>query len=278
MDATISSLSGATHGWVRKRILILGTTYPAYSQRYVELVCTGGIEEHTCRMVRIHPVPKRYLDDDQGFKNFQWVEALTKHNAEDGRPESLRIDFSTIVPQEELAARDHGKRRALIERSPHLVRSVETLQDLNIRDKTSLGVLMPKSIDAVRVRMRSERERQEWLTTEAGLLNQTNLSFIRPPKKIDFPEAEFLVTWHCDDRRCNGHTQGIKSWPIHELFRKLKGDPNRLQKTTQLLEREFDLRKRDVFLFMGTFHNHRTTFGLMDAFRPPRQAQLRLLP
>ena len=49
--------------WKEKRILVLGMTYPAYSYKYVENVCTGGIDERTKKMVRIHPVPLRYLKE-----------------------------------------------------------------------------------------------------------------------------------------------------------------------------------------------------------------------
>ena len=50
--------------WVHKKLLILGMTYPAYSQKYTENVCTGGVDAETGRLVRIHPVPRRYLAVD----------------------------------------------------------------------------------------------------------------------------------------------------------------------------------------------------------------------
>lgn len=114
--------------WQTKQLLILGTTYPAYSNKYVELVCTGAIEEDTKRIIRVHPLPKRYLDEGQAFKNFQRVEVRMQHNRDDARPESMRIDFTTLKPLDEIPAKDHEARRRYIEQSPSLLRSVEELR------------------------------------------------------------------------------------------------------------------------------------------------------
>lgn len=224
------------------------------------------------------PVPKRYLDEDQAFKSFQWIEGRFQPNLDDGRPESLRVDFTSIEPGDEIPAKDQDARRLLIERSPSLVRSQEELKDLQARCGMSLGAIVPKSIDDIKLRRRNAAEREEWLAVEKRLLSQETLRFVRPPKKLDFPETEFVISYTCNDSRCNGHRSGLKSWPAHEGYRKMKGDPDRDKKMLAMLEREFDLRTRDVFLFLGSFHNHRTTFGLMDAYRPKRRDQLDLFP
>lgn len=278
MDSTTTHraatpIDAAAHeAWETKRLLILGTTYPAYSTKYTELVCTGAIEEDTKRMVRVHPVPKRYLDEDQAFKNFQRVEARVQPNRDDGRPESVRIDFRSLKPLDELSAKDHEARRSYIEQSPSLLRSVEELQDENKRTGLSLGAIVPKTIDDVTLRKRTPAERAQWFATEKRFMDQKTLPLIRAPKRIDFPEVEFQISWTCNDVRCRGHQSGLKSWGIHQLYRKLRHDPKRDEKTKAQLLRAFDLRERDVFFFLGTFHNHRTTFGLMDAYTPPRRA------
>ena len=261
--------------WRRKRMLVLGNTYPSYSRKYTELVCTGVIDVETNAMLRIHPVPKRYLESEQAHKNWQFIDAEVRPNLEDARPESWRIKFESILPGLEIPASDHASRRAFLDKSPHLARSVEELEERNHTDGTSLGIVRPKSI-SVRLRKRTEAERREWLEGEQAILWQETMLVDRP-KRIDFPEAEFVVTWTCDDPRCRGeHSSGLKAWAAHEGYRKMAHDPDRDGKFRATLEREFDLTKRDVYLFLGTFHNHRRTFGLMDAYRPPRVAQLGL--
>jgi hypothetical protein len=39
--------------WQEKTLLILGTTYPNHSMKYVEVACTGAIDETTGKMIRI---------------------------------------------------------------------------------------------------------------------------------------------------------------------------------------------------------------------------------
>jgi len=124
--------------WQEKRILILGTTYPTYSSKYTENVCTGGLEDLSYRMVRLHPVPLRYLDGSHRFHAFQWIVVKTMQLENDPRPESLRIDPHSIILEELIS--DHSKRRRYVENSPHMCLSVEEL----------MAKISPRRADAVR--------------------------------------------------------------------------------------------------------------------------------
>ncbi len=99
--------------WQKKKILILGTTYPSHSKKYSEIVCTGGIEEDTGRMVRLHPVPMRYMLAGNRFQKSQWIEASIRKHDNDPRPESYRIDPHSIKVGS--VVRDHAVRRSYLE-------------------------------------------------------------------------------------------------------------------------------------------------------------------
>lgn len=262
--------------WTTKRILILGTTYPSYSKKYVENACTGGLEEHTGKMVRIHPVPVRYLEPEHRFKKFQWIKLRTAPHPSDPRPESLRIDPTSIEPGEVIPASRGEERRELIEASPHMFRSVEALKARWEADGTSLGTIRPKRIDAVRLVRRSEAERAEWNAKEKELFSQQTFEFERPPKPLDFPEVKFEVSWTCDDSGCSGHTMGLMQWGLHELYRKYRGKSDGDDKVLAAMRDELDLVKRDVFFFLGNFRGKMFNFGLMDSFSPGKQPQLKL--
>ena len=262
--------------WTTKRILILGTTYPAYSKKYTENACTGGITEDTKEMVRIHPVPLRYLEEKNRFRKFQWITAKVQQHSSDPRPESLRVEPDSIVAGEIMAPKDEARRR-FIEESPHFMSSVEELKERWQRDGTSLGTIQPKEILGVRVARKGAKERDDWRKKEDELFAQQRFEFERPPKKLDFPELNFLVKWACDDKRCNKpHEMGILQWGLHELARKLHDDPQRDDKLVQAMKKELDLDKRDVFLFLGNYRSKMFNFGLMDSYSPTRQAQLKL--
>jgi hypothetical protein len=255
--------------WKRQRMLILGMTYPHYSTKYHENVCTGALLEDGAGMVRVHPIPRRYLDEGHQFKSWQWVTALTQTHTGDPRPESLRVEPNSIelgdVEDDALA------RRAMLLKSPHLCTSVEELKDRYDQREQSLGIVRPKIISRCRVHMRSVAERDAWLKKENSLLAQGVL-LERPPRKIDFPEARFEITFECDDPRCEGHSMNMLQWGLHELYRTLKNrrDPECVAKVEDAMRRRLDLEKYEVFLFLGNFRGTMFNFGLMDSYSFPK--------
>ena len=58
----------------RANILILCKTYPSPSKRYAETSYVAGMEE-TGRLIRLYPVPFRFLTEEQKFIKWQWINA-----------------------------------------------------------------------------------------------------------------------------------------------------------------------------------------------------------
>lgn len=252
--------------WQEKRILILGTTYPTYSSKYTENVCTGGLEEGSLRMVRLHPVPLRYLDGSHHFHSFQWIRVKTTPLENDPRPESLRIDPHSIELEESVP--DHKERRRYLENSPSICRSVEDLMARQKEYGTSLGIVIPKRIDGVDIRSKGPKARREWDKKKQLLLSQGNL-LGEDLKDLDFPDLKFGVRWQCDDVTCKEHNMGLLQWGIHELARKLVNDPDRNAKLYEAMKRRLDQSEKDVFLFLGNFRAKLYNFGLVDSFSAP---------
>jgi hypothetical protein len=269
-------MSPTVEKWQARRILILGTTYPSHSTKYVETVCTGGVFEDTKEMCRLYPIPRRYLEPGRRFHKFQFIKARVTRDAKDPRPESYRIDVDSIEPQEEIRSNKPDARRAFLESSPHYCKSVEELFDRQKAGGTSLGIVVPESITDCTVARRPESERAEWVAHEQARQSQERL-FGSKPKPLDFPEALFYVHWRCDDERCEKpHRMSLHEWGIHELYRKLAADPQRDEKVIQAMRKHLDEGERDVFLFLGNFRSKLYNFGLMDSYsaptRPKRQA------
>lgn len=264
--------------WQTKKILILGMTYPSYSKKYRENACTGGIEEDTHRMVRIHPLPIRYLESEHRFKTFQWITAKVAKHPSDPRPESLRVEPDSIVLGEKIPPSDPEARRKYVERSPHVAQSVEALFARDEKDRPSLATIRPKEIVGVRLQTRSKDEEKEWLAKEEELFSQEQFAFERPPKRLDFPEMKFLISWRCDDSRCvKPHEMSLQQWGIHELWRKYRHEADGKEKVRAAILDQLDMKKRDVFLFLGSFRGKMFNYGLMDTFSPGRNTQMTLL-
>ena len=262
--------------WSRHSILILGTTYPAYSSKYTEVACTGGLREDTCEMVRLHPIPHRYLESDQRFKSFQWITAdLTDHSS-DPRPESLRVRPDSIELGSMIPSTRSAERVNLLERSPHLMASVEELKNRQKQDGTSLAIIKPKEILGCKLETRSAAARQEWEQKEKDILSQRDL-FGNDLKPIDFPETRFKVSWRCDDPACQKpHDMAIHKWGLHELNRKYRGRAEREEVVLAAMNKQLDLENRDVYLFLGSYRGLMYNFGLMDSYSAPRIRQTSL--
>ncbi len=261
--------------WQERRILILGITYPAYSSKYDELACTGGILEKTMEMVRLHPVPHRYLEAGSRFKAFQWIRAKVAEHSSDPRPESLRVQPDSIVTEESIPSKQPEERLRYIQGSPHMCKSLEELKLKQKSDGTSLGIIKPKEIIGCSLEQRSERERQEWYQKEKQVLGQTRL-FGDELKPIDFPDTKFKVHWECDDPGCETHTMGLLQWGLHELNRKYRSHPEREDKVLSAMRTKLDQSKNEVYFFMGNFRSVMFNFGLMDSYSVPRQRQTSL--
>ena len=262
--------------WQERTLLILGSTYPNHSKKYVEVACTGAIDESTGRMIRIHPMPRRQLEPENRFQDFQRVRARIKRNFEDGRVDSMRIDPPSITPLEVIPPASHEARRNYIERCPNLVGSVEELFDRLKTDGMSLGIVRPKELVRVYLKQRSAKDVAAWHEKEDDLLRQQTMAGEKPPRPLDCPVVDFHVSWRCDDARCKTHDMTVKTWGLHELYRKLEGDARRDEKVKAKMLQTFDLAKRDVFMFFGTFVGRRFEFGLMGAYAPERLVQMSL--
>lgn len=76
--------------WIRKKLLIWGKTYPEFSEKYYETVCTGALDVETGNLIRLYPITLRYMKEP--FKAYDFVEAEIERNSSDPRPESYKIN------------------------------------------------------------------------------------------------------------------------------------------------------------------------------------------
>jgi hypothetical protein len=79
-----------------KDILICVKTYPEYSTKYTETVCTAGIPKETKQLIRLYPITYRYLEGDRKFGKYQWITAEIQKNPADRRPESYKVNLNSI--------------------------------------------------------------------------------------------------------------------------------------------------------------------------------------
>ena len=263
--------------WERRQILILGKTYPSYSTKYRKTACTGGIFVDTFEMVRLYPIPFRYLEGDRAFKAWQFITARVRPDMSDPRPESYRIDFDSIELGDVVPPTRDSERREYLRRSPNFFASVEALREQQKACGISLGIVCPTSVTACDCEAKDIEEEDIWLEREREVTRQLEL-FGQPSKPLDYVPARFIVEWGCGDMRCiKRHSMSLLDWSIHELYRKYRNDPDGFDKVRAAMWQRLDLAKRDVFLFLGNFRTVMVNFGLMGAYSAPRRDQLQLI-
>jgi hypothetical protein len=83
------------NGWSTKRVLITVRTYPVPAHRGIEVSCTAGVTSDG-NWIRLFPIPYRFLNPDQRFTKYQWIEVDATRARGDARLESYTLRIDTI--------------------------------------------------------------------------------------------------------------------------------------------------------------------------------------
>lgn len=276
----------AESGWQRRKILIWGKTRPEISQKYREIVCTGGLFEDTKRLVRLYPIPLRYLNDEQFFRKYQWIEADVRRAEDDRRPESYRIRADNIALFDTIEAKRTWAERAAWLLQPHnIYRSVEALQAQQAVDHTSLGLVRPKTVVQVKAEPLLKHDKQGYWNRYNRVLAQQVLNFaddMPTVKPLTPPDYRFVVRFKCDDPACAlVHNFSVLDWEVDALYFNLhtsKGDPPAI--AAEKVRVQIETRcgpKHDTMFFLGNISNYPHIFTIVGFWSPVRNMQGSLL-
>jgi hypothetical protein len=89
------SLGPSDLKWIEKKALIIGRAYPEPSKKHIETVCTGAITDEG-ELLRLYPIPLRYLQEDQKYKLWTYARFLIQKSRDDKRKESFRVKEDSI--------------------------------------------------------------------------------------------------------------------------------------------------------------------------------------
>lgn len=94
-------------------MLITAKTYPTFSKRHNETVCTAGITADGI-FRRLYPICYRSLPKQERFKKYQWISCEATRDFRDPRKESYRL-ISNIIPSDIITTKQQWvHRRAAI--------------------------------------------------------------------------------------------------------------------------------------------------------------------
>jgi hypothetical protein len=270
-----------------KKLLIWGKTYPEFSRKHYETVCTGAVDE-SGTLYRIYPITMRYRVEP--LKAYDWIEAEIERNTSDFRPESFKIRQDSIEVVGHIGTKKKGEwaeRADLVLREKNIYQSVEALQAAELENHRSLGLVKPKEFLGVQVRNKTKEAREAWERHREEALKQRDLFVDEETlaKDLRFMSVEYRVVFRCDDPACTTtHNFAVFDWGTYQLSRKMFADgggPPRAQAAvTEEITRAMDPTRRDCYFFLGNTLAHCRNFSVVGFFSPPkdwRRKQLNLL-
>lgn len=268
--------------WQRRRILIWGKTRPELSSTYKEIVCTGGIFADTKRLVRLYPIPLRFLDDERIFKKYQWIEATVARNLSDPRPESYRIAAEEIETGETIpTGRGNWDDRAEWVMQPeNIFPSVEALQAQQQKDRTSLGLVKPAEVTGVKAVPVPQKERENFNSRYEETVRQMDLPLDpetgREVKPLRAPDYRFKIAFRCDDPECDGHEFSVLDWEMDALYFRLRTEYSRSRQKSaegviEKLRDQICTPDKDLYFYLGNFAHHPWIFSIVGLWWPKKK-------
>lgn len=152
-------------------VLVNCKTYPSVSTKYIETVCTGGVQP-TGEFVRLYPIPFRLLDERQQYKRWDIIEVDVYRDDRDLRPESWHFRGGSdirIVKQIE----SEEERWAWLSKSVHS--SEEEMEKKGLTN--GLVEIEP-------VELFWERDDSEWTAAQMRVLMQQDLFIENETRRI----------------------------------------------------------------------------------------------
>ena len=232
--------------WIEKRALIIGRASPEPSKKHIETVCTGGITEDG-QLLRLYPIPLRYLEPNQKYNLWTWARFDTQKNPSDKRKESFRVRDESITVLSHVQS--DSEKFSLLQKA--IVRDRETLDEQYHRDWTSMGVIEIEMIDFT-----AEMQKKDW-EIDKPYIKQFNLYVeLKPLEQLPL---DMRLKFRCKNNpACKTHVSTLIGWEYMETFRSFRNrygsGAAAFDQIKHALATRFSDKRKNAFALMGTHH------------------------
>lgn len=267
------------------RVLVTFKAYPKPSSKYDELVCTAGLLDGE-KWIRIYPVPFRFLNDNDRYPKYSWINVDLVRTKGDFRPESYRPKLG--LDEEFIFERKLGTKYNWAARKKFVLKEVfESMGDIidlaNSDEHKSLATIKPKEIIGFDIKETDREWKDGWqdTTVQAGFsdLNSSGEAKERELiRKVPYNYYyRFLTEGDETKRRLK-----IEDWEIGALFWNcLKISNGDEEAANELVKKKYwddFVETKDIYFFLGStleFHRRRMAnpFIIIGVFYPPKSNQ-----
>lgn len=254
-------------GLERKDVLIVVRTYPTPAKKSVEVSCTAGLTSDG-KWIRLFPVPYRFLEDNQHFHKYQWIEVCVHKATSDTRPESYKIVAESVkVRSSPIPTTDNWKARKelILPHSSHCLCCLKRERDAN--GAPTLGIFRPKVIHCLTI----DEDESEWTTEQLSSLRQQDLFGKSAKAELEKVPHQFRYEFQCDHEDCSGHAITCTDWEMGQAWRRWKQQYGQEWEAKFRQRFEGDMLNRfDTHFIVGTIHGHPQTWIIIGLFYPPK--------
>jgi hypothetical protein len=254
-------------GWSTKRVLIVVKTYPTPAHKGVEVSCTAGITQES-EWIRLFPVPFRFLEQEQQFSRYQWIDVQVRRARNDPRPESHNLNGPSIKIAKVPPPKGWGAREQILARlrRPSLCQIDRQREEYG---QPTLGLFRPARIKALQI----EPVSPDWTPRELAILNQGRLDLggNEPKQQLEKIPYEFRYEFECADPVCKGHALMCTDWEIGQSCRSWRQTYGAGWEEKFRERYEYDMIERyDTSFFVGTMHQHPNRWIIVGLYYPPK--------
>jgi hypothetical protein len=255
-------------------VLILVKTYPEYSAKYTETVCTAGILAENKQLIRLYPIRYRYLDGSNQFSKYQWINVELSKAASDSRPESYNIYEKSIKIGKVIEpGKDWSERKKWVLNEKNIYNSIEELHEAQKISGVSLGLVKLKELTRIHIELKPESDIEQALKKKETIMKQ--LDMFEDKKDLEILPVRFLIHFRCEGHECKGHVMSILDWEFSQLYRNIKNSRDWKLKIENKI-RYICGSDRDTYLILGNMAKRQHIFCILGFFYPPKNRQIYL--
>ena len=275
----------------KEKVFIVVKTYPTISQKYIETVCTAGFREDGS-WIRLYPIPFRFLQKEQRYKKYQWIEAeLVRNDKYDPRPESYRIhNVDDVKPLGEIISPGSNgqweERRKLVLEGKKIYTNTKELISLARENKLSLAIFKADEIVKFIVEPIAPKDLQKSQKKVNEVLHQLKQGNLFSQQDLEdyktMPMIPYTFSYQFKDDTGKESTLRILDWEIFQLYLNCCKNSDEQTAIAKVSRKYTDfVNNKDLYLFLGTtleWHKRgKNPFVIIGIFYPPQITQPSLL-